>query len=85
MSYFSLWGRGNAIYLNLTEEDFVPHAVAANDPAADLSTFSLCSEVEQPALQWGVSLAENLPTTKHSDSDLFGTVLSIMWNTGPIY
>lgn len=38
--------RGNTVYLNLTEEDFVPDAVTANDPAADFSTFSLGSEVE---------------------------------------
>lgn len=48
------------VYLNLTEEDFVPDAVAANDAAADLSTFSLSSKVEQPALQRAVGLAEDL-------------------------
>lgn len=50
----------NSVYLNFTEENFVPDAVAANDPTADFSTFSLCSKVEQPTLQGGVSLAEDL-------------------------
>lgn len=52
-------GGGN-VYLNLTEEDFVPDAVAADDPAADLGAFSPGGEVEQPALQGGVGLAEDL-------------------------
>lgn len=58
----SLWG--DTIYLNLTEEDFVPDAVTANDPAADFSTFSLGSEVEQPTLQRAVGLAEDLQGDK---------------------
>lgn len=49
-----------SVYLNLTEEDFVPDAVTANDPTADLSTFSLRGKVKQPTLEWGVSLAEDL-------------------------
>lgn len=48
------------IYLNLTEEDFVPDAVIANDASADFGSFFLGSKVEQPALHRGVSLAKNL-------------------------
>lgn len=53
----------SSVYLNLTEKDFIPDAVAANDSAADFSTFSLGSKVEQPTLQRGVRLVENLQRT----------------------
>lgn len=49
-----------SLHLNLTEENFVPDAVAADDPPADLCAFSLSGEVEQPALQRRVRLAEDL-------------------------
>lgn len=49
-----------SLHLNLTEENFVPDAVAADDPPADLCTFSLSGKVEQPALQRRVRLAEDL-------------------------
>lgn len=49
-------------YLNLTEEDFVPDAVAADDAAANLGAFSLGGKVEEPALQRAVGLAEDLQT-----------------------
>lgn len=53
-----------SVYLNLTEENFVPDAVTANDPTADLSTFSLSGKVKQPTLEWGVRLAEDLQERK---------------------
>lgn len=71
-------GRGNTFYLNLTEEDFVPDAVAANDPTADFSTFSLGSEVEQPTLQRAVSLAEDLQRTQRQNSHFFGWGRSLL-------
>lgn len=49
-----------SLHLNLTEENFVPDAVAADDPPADLRAFSLRGKVEQPALQRRVGLAEDL-------------------------
>lgn len=48
------------IYLNPAEENVVPDAVVANDTSADLGAFSLSGEVEQPALQRAVGLAEDL-------------------------
>lgn len=51
-------------HLNFTEENFVPDAVAADDPPADLCTFSLSGKVEQPALQRCVRLAEDLRETR---------------------
>lgn len=48
------------LYLNPAEENVVPDAVVANDPSADLGAFSLSGEVEQPALQRAVGLAEDL-------------------------
>lgn len=62
---------GSSVYLNLTEENFVPDAVAANDPTADFSTFSLRSEVEQPSLQRAVSLAEDLQERQRQNTHLF--------------
>lgn len=61
---------GSSVYLNLTEENFVPDAVAANDPTADFSTFSLRSEVEQPSLQRAVSLAEDLQERQRQNTHL---------------
>lgn len=49
-----------SLHLDLTEENFVPDAVAADDPPADLRAFSLRGKVEQPALQGRVRLAEDL-------------------------
>lgn len=68
--------RGNTVYLNLTEEDFVPDAVTANDPTADFSTFSLGSKVEQPTLQWTVSLAKDLQRRHKTHILWMGTVPS---------
>lgn len=55
-----------SLYLNLTEENFVPDAVAADDAPADLRAFSLRGEVEQPALERRVRLAEDLQQKGHS-------------------
>lgn len=55
-----------SLHLNLSEENFVPDAVAADDPPADLRAFSLRGEVEQPALQRRVRLAEDLQQKDNS-------------------
>lgn len=55
-----------SLHLNLTEENFVPDAVAADDPPADLRAFSLRGKVEQPALQRRVGLAEDLQQKDHT-------------------
>ena len=53
-----------AVYLDLTEEHLIPDAVTANDPSADLCTFSFGRKVEQPALYRGVSLTKYLRRKK---------------------
>lgn len=69
---------GSSVYLNLTEENFVPDAVAANDPTADFSTFSLRSEVEQPSLQRAVSLAEDLQERQRQNTHLFFLIPAVV-------
>lgn len=49
-------------YLDLMEEDLVPYAVAADDAAAHLGSFSLGCKVQQPAFHRGVGLTEDLNT-----------------------
>lgn len=64
-------GRELSIYLNPTEEDFVPDAVIANDSAADFCTFSLGSKVEQPTFPLAVRLAEDLQRSQRNTWTFF--------------
>ncbi len=50
-------------YLDLVEEDLVPDAVAADHATLHLQPFPLGGEVQQPALQRGVGLTEDLRDT----------------------
>ena len=42
------------------EDQFIPEAVVSNDATAKFSLFPLGGKVQQPSLQRGVCLSENL-------------------------
>lgn len=52
--------RETACYLYFAEDQLVPQAVVSNDATAQLSFFPLGGEVQEPPLQRGVCLPENL-------------------------
>lgn len=51
---------GVAGHLYFAEDQLVPHAVVSDDAAAQLRFFPLGGEVQEPALQRGVRLPEDL-------------------------
>lgn len=52
-------------HLDLVEEDLVPYTIAADHAAAHLQPFPLSREVQQPALERGVGLTEDLSDNIH--------------------